>query len=305
MHQASMPRLLLWLLLCAAGLTACAQRLPDDLGAIVWMASAGSGYDIWLLSEASAAPRQLTDTPDLLEGAPVWSPDHTHIAVQGFQQSGASLYLLPVSDDLAQPQPIHAGAQPDQTDGEPAWSPDGERLVFVSDRSGRRALYVMGRDGSGLQSLTAAAAGDDGGPDWSPDGAQIVFHRFSAGEPYANIFIIAATGGEAQALTNLRARNIEPAWSPDGRRIAFMSDRDGGEYELYVMRADGREQFRLTRNKFADELPAWSPNGAWLVYAAQPDPMGDFDLFALAVDGKRTPITVVERAGDDRWPAWR
>ncbi|MFZ1475329.1 MAG: hypothetical protein WAV79_20625 [Anaerolineae bacterium] len=305
-----LSRLLVLLLVASSALflTACAKALPDGLGAIAWMASTGQNYDIWLLEDAGAAPRQLTATTDLLEGAPAWSPEHRRLAVQGFRQSGAALYLLEVTDALAEPQAIDSGASLDQSDSEPTWSPDGARLAFVSDRTGSRTIFVINRDGSGLRGLltgNAAAAQDEGGPDWSPDGRQIVFHRFASGEPYANIFVVDAEGGEARPLTTIRARNIEPAWSPDGGRIAFMSDRDDGEFELYVMAANGHEQYRLTRNSFPDELPAWSPDGAWLVYTAQPDSLGDYDLYALAVDGDRAPRVVVKRPGDDRWPAWR
>lgn len=58
---------------------------------------------------------------------------------------------------------------------------------------------------------------------------------------------------------------------------------------MYVMRRqNSREQSPADAQQFPDELPAWSPDGAWLVYTAQPDSMGDFDLYTLAVDGDHT-----------------
>jgi dipeptidyl aminopeptidase/acylaminoacyl peptidase len=49
----------------------------------------------------------------------------------------------------------------------------------------------------------------------------------------------------------------EPAWSPDGTRIAFFTDRDGGNSEVYVMNADGSAQTNLTQNAAFDAQPDW------------------------------------------------
>ena len=57
-----------------------------------------------------------------------------------------------------------------------------------------------------------------------------------------------------------------PAWSPDGTRIAFVSDRDGGFPELYLMNADGSGVTRLTNNAFVDGNPSWAPDGSRLVF---------------------------------------
>ena len=46
-------------------------------------------------------------------------------------------------------------------DGAPAWSPDGSRIVFHSDRTGGRDIYVMNADGSGVRRLTDDPASDD------------------------------------------------------------------------------------------------------------------------------------------------
>lgn len=284
-------------------LSGCA-RLPQDQGTVVWMSNATGNYDLWAVDSGGHNVRPLTTTPDLIEAAPAWTRDGTQLAFHGFRSSGSELYVLPITGTASLAQPVGSGATDEQSDGDPSWSPDGRQLVFVSDRGGNRDLYMIDADGQNLRQLTRTPE-DEGGPDWSPDGASIVFHRFSSSLPAANLFALAPVEGTERQLTNLRAMSIEPAWSPDGERIAFMSNRDGGEYELYMMDPDGRNQIRLTRTGWPEELPAWSPNSEWLVYAAQPDPLGDFDLYVLHVDGDRKAQPLVKRPGDDRWPAWR
>lgn len=46
-------------------------------------------------------------------------------------------------------------------------------------------------------------------------------------------------------------------WSGDGSQIVFVSNRDGGDEELYVMNADGSGQTRLTTAAGLDWHPAW------------------------------------------------
>ena len=50
-----------------------------------------------------------------------------------------------------------------------------------------------------------------------------------------------------------------PQISPDGQWITFTSNRDNGDWELYLMRADGKKPQRLTISPDSDESPSWGP----------------------------------------------
>jgi TolB protein len=50
---------------------------------------------------------------------------------------------------------------------------------------------------------------------------------------------------------------LAPTWSPDGKRIAFVSDRDGGD-DLYVMRSDGTNVVKITNGQVDVDTPTWS-----------------------------------------------
>ena len=48
-----------------------------------------------------------------------------------------------------------------------------------------------------------------------------------------------ADGSGATRLTYNGARDLFAVWSPDGRHIAFHSNRDDGNWDIYVMNSAG------------------------------------------------------------------
>src|SRR4030095_7761765 len=53
-------------------------------------------------------------------------------------------------------------------DRSPRWAPDAQKIVFYSDRSGKYQLWLINKDGSGMEQLTF---GNENAfcPVWSPD----------------------------------------------------------------------------------------------------------------------------------------
>jgi len=93
----------------------------------------------------------------------------------------------------------------------------------------------------------------------SPDGGTLVFDMLG------DIYAVPIGGGEATALTHGIEWNYQPQFSPDGSRIAFVSDRAGGD-NLWIMNADGSEPYAVTDEKeHLVHNPAWSPDGDYLV----------------------------------------
>jgi tricorn protease len=79
-------------------------------------------------------------------------------------------------------------------------------VVFDPDE-----LWVMPREGGAPRQLTDNLIGDIT-PGWSPDGAWIVFS--SSRDGGWNIYIMPASGGDVQRLTQDTARNRGPRWGP-------------------------------------------------------------------------------------------
>lgn len=127
----------------------------------------------------------------------------------------------------------------------------------------------MNGDGSDRRRLSAATWSDVEafpGPSFSPDGESIVYARNPSSTRNASAVYIVRAGAAPRRLTKERFA-YDPIWSPRGDLIAFRSDRDDDEGDIYVMRSDGSNQRRLTRNRDDVESFAWSPDGRFLVYA--------------------------------------
>ena len=63
----------------------------------------------------------------------------------------------------------------------PAWSPDSKRIAFISDRDGKRQIYLIAPAGGEATQLTSIETGVNSF-NWSPDGRRIAF---TAVEPRA------------------------------------------------------------------------------------------------------------------------
>ncbi|WP_076744994.1 amidohydrolase family protein [Sphingomonas jeddahensis] len=95
--------------------------------------------------------------------------------------------------------------------------------------------------------------------DVSPDGRTIAFTLLG------DIYTMPITGGTPRRIAEGLAYEVQPRFSPDGRRIAFTSDRGGGD-NIWVMNVDGSDKRQLTREDFRLlNQPSWSRDGRFIV----------------------------------------
>ena len=145
------------------------------------------------------------------------------------------------------------------------------------------------------------SAVDHGGSLVSEEG-QIAFTRMTnqtGTDIESDIYTINVNGTAERRLTDMPGLDGFSSWSPVGQRIAFVSDRDGGNWEIYVMNSDGTHQRRLTNTPEKDEaVPAWSPNGEKIAYVTGffgDDP----SIWVMDADGSGHKQLV-----DGNWPSW-
>jgi hypothetical protein len=142
-----------------------------------------------------------------------------------------------------------------RTDVPGRFSPDGTQVAFTSDRSGSSQLWVAGRDGSRLRSLTNLQDAIIVVGSWSPDGRRLAFDATVGGN--TGIYIVSADGGPLTRLTDGKASEIDPEWSRDGRWIYYANE--AGRSGIWRMSSAGGQGVRLTSERGSE--PRESPDG--------------------------------------------
>ena len=172
----------------------------------------GYGHEIYIINVDGSEERQLTFSQQdgLYDSNPDWSPDSNQIVFEILSLS--ELFRgIHIIDTNGNNRRLLTSKEFDSWD--PQWSPDGEKILFVSDRSGGDHLYVMDPNGNNVQQLTSNNIIDsDSNPSWSPDGKQIIFHSNQDGDK--DIFIINADGSNIQKITSNDWYDSRPSLSP-------------------------------------------------------------------------------------------
>ncbi len=194
----------------------------------------------------------------------------------------------------------------------PQASPDGRLIAFTSystDPTAVPVLMLLPDPARPPVVLSSMAGVYEREAVFSPDGRQVAFVSQRDEPEGADVFVATLNGTRLENVRNLtparagqpNGLDVTPAWSPDGTRIAFASNRSGGEFTLWVMNADGSNPRELTAPLAqADVFPTWSPDGSTLAFQRR---SGAVYRIGLIQPGGGAPA-FFDFDGDAFAPAW-
>jgi Tol biopolymer transport system component len=110
------------------------------------------------------------------------------------------------------------------------------------------------------------------------------------------LLLIAAVGLLAAFLPAAQAAHTENAG-----RIAFSSNRDDADYDIYAIDPDGGHLVRLTNSEGFDGYPSWSPDGDRIAFRSDRD--GDPEIYLMDPDGNNVE-QLTHNTARDTLPIW-
>jgi Tol biopolymer transport system component len=117
------------------------------------------------------------------------------------------------------------------------YSPDGTQVAFISDRTGRRQLWVSDSSGQSPVEWTQKFEVDLPPPAWSSDGSRIVFTG-AGPSGFSQLFVADRATRSAVRLTDDALDYTRAVWSHDGKYL-FAAAADKSVYAVYRLPSAG------------------------------------------------------------------
>lgn len=180
--------------------------------------------EILTIPKENGDMRNLTNTSDAAERAPVWSPNGQKVA---WFSDASGEYQLVVSDQKGFEEPQFYDIPNNKFYFRPDWSPDGNHIAFTDTDYNMWYLTLSNGNLTKVDTDRFAHPNRTMNPVWSPDSRWIAYVRLLDNQ-FKAVFIHEVANGRNHQITDGLADAIDPQWDANGKYLYFLASTDFG-----------------------------------------------------------------------------
>jgi tricorn protease len=268
----------------------------------------GQAQDVWIYDLKNNTSDRLTNDP-ATDNQPMWVGDNTIYFTSDRDGAHLNLYAYDLKSKQTRKVTNH-------DDFDVLW-PSSDRRTIVYEVGGvlwrfdpatAKETHIPIRVAGDFRNTLPYfknVRGNIASYGLSPSGARALI------EARGDLFTVPAKNGEIRNVTATPGiRERDASWSPDGKWIAYLSDKAGDEYEIFVRPADGLgDERQVTSGGKAWKLtPLWSPDSKSLAFADKEHALHIADVASGKITdvdrGEYGDINEYNWSPDSKWLAY-
>jgi dipeptidyl aminopeptidase/acylaminoacyl peptidase len=198
---------------------------------IVYMQDAGGGeiFDLYAVPGDGGAPINLTNTPEVSETNPRWSPDGGTIAISARPKDSSNYDITLLDWKSHRARKLTNEQTKNREWGNVVWSPDSKMIYADRSNAGDTDsdVYRIDAGSGGLENLTPHTGEiTNSVSSVSADGRTLLITSNEKGG-YENVALVDVATKKLSWVTNLKWEAEAGNFSPDGKSFTYMVNADG------------------------------------------------------------------------------